>query len=117
MLEPGDVVDFKTRARKSDSGSIRRDIQFTGYALLRNAVDETHGKTRRLQIVEVTKTKVPAVYIHETVRDARDFALYQDTVTKVASAIRAGYDVTVPSQWCSTCQHRRSCPAFSRPVG
>lgn len=111
VLDDGTVVDFKTRARKSDDASIRRDLQFTAYALIRATVDGTDGAPRKVAIVEVTKTKVPAVHIHETERTRADFDVYRGIVAKVGAAIRAGYDVPAPSPFCSSCGYRAGlCP-------
>lgn len=114
VLEGGTIVDFKTRARRSNPADIRRDLQFTAYALIRNAADGLDGAPRAVTVVEVTKTKVPAVHIHETSRDGRDFDGYRGIAAKVGAAIRAGYDPPAPSSWCSSCQHRTSC-IFGQP--
>ena len=113
VLTDGTIVDFKTRARKSSAGDIRRDLQFTAYALIRNHADNKPDQPRALSIVEITKTKVPAVHIHPTTRTANDFAAYRGIVTKVAGAIQAGYDYPAPSCFCGSCSYRNSgCPAI-----
>lgn len=110
VLKDGTIVDFKTRARKTSAGEIRRDLQFTAYALIRNHAEHRNSSPRNLSIVEVTKTKVPAVHIQPTVRDAQDFTHYRALVTKVAQAIRSGYDATAPSCFCGCCSYRGICP-------
>ena len=110
VLTDGTIIDFKTRARKSSAGDIRRDLQFTAYALIRNHADNKPDQPRNLAIVEITKTKVSAVHIHPTTRIAMDFATYRDIVTKVAGAIQTGYDCPAPSCFCSSCSYRGLCP-------
>lgn len=113
VLEDGTIVDFKTRARKSSTSEIRRDLQFTAYAMIRNHADQKPDKPRPLAIVEVTKTKVPAVHIQPTVRTEADFDAYRTIAQKVAHAIRAGVDYPAPSPWCSACGYRAGCPVFA----
>ena len=72
--------------------------------------DGTPDQPRNLAIVEVTKTKVPAVHIHPTERTPRNFEVYRDIVTKVARGIQAGIDPPAPSSWCGGCPHRSQCP-------
>lgn len=112
VLADGTIVDIKTRSKRSNPADIRRDLQMTAYALLRNAADGKDGDRRQVRVVEVTKTKTPQVVIHETERDGRDFAVYRGIVEKVGAAIRAGYDPPHPSNLCGYCQHRRLCPAY-----
>lgn len=112
VLTDGTIVDFKTRARKSSIGDIRRDIQFTAYALIRNHIDGRVDQDRKMIIVETTKTKIPAVHFQPTVRTAADFANYTNVVGKVATAIRGGLDHTAPCMWCSSCNFRKLCPAY-----
>lgn len=112
VLEDGTIVDFKTRARRSDPGDVRRDIQFTAYAALRNAADGKNGADRRIQVFEITKTKTPQVNIHATVRDKQDFDTYRGTVSKVAQAIRLGIDPPAVTSFCKACGWRARCPAY-----
>jgi RecB family exonuclease len=114
VLTDGTIVDFKTRARKSSVGDIRRDLQFTAYAMIRNHADGRDGKPRNLAIVELTKTKIPAVHIQPTERTADDFAIYTKIATNVAIAIRAGMDHPSPGFLCGCCGHRRLCPLYRR---
>jgi hypothetical protein len=93
------------------NGDIRRDLQFTAYAMIRNHADGRVDQPRNLAIVEITKTKIPAVHIQPTFRTAEDFTCYRELVAKIAGAIRAGYDATAPSCFCGSCAHRRICPA------
>ena len=114
VLTDGTIVDFKSRARRSNPADIRRDLQFTAYALLRGETDGTPDQPRNLAIVEVTKTKVPAVHIHPTERTPRDFAVYRDIVTKVARGIQAGIDPPAPSSFCGGCGYREVCTLSQR---
>lgn len=111
VLEDGTIVDFKTRARKSSAGEIRRDLQFTAYAMIRNHADDQANAPRALAIVEVTKTKTPAVHIQPTERTERDYHTYRHIAAGVATAIRAGLDHPSPSMWCGSCSFRRLCEA------
>ncbi len=112
VLTDGTIIDFKTRARKSSAGDIRRDLQFTAYAMIRNHADGKHDQPRNLAIVELTKTKIPAVHIQPTSRTAEDFATYKQIATNVATAIRAGLDHPSPGIFCGCCGHRRLCPMW-----
>lgn len=112
VLDDGTIVDFKTRARKSDPAEVRRDLQFTAYAVLRNAADGRNGDNRKITVVEVTKTKTPQVVIHETSRDGRDYETWRGIVEKVSTAIRAGFDPPAPSSFCKSCGWRGVCPAY-----
>lgn len=112
VLTDGTIVDFKTRARRSSVGEIRRDLQFTAYAWIRNHADGTGSAPRNLAIVELTKTKVPAAYIQPTVRDEQDFNTYREIVTNVAAAIRAGHAHSIPNVFCSACAFRSRCSAY-----
>lgn len=117
VLDDGTIVDFKTRERKSSASEIRRDLQFTAYALIRNHADKKEEKPRALAIVEVTKTKIPQAIIQPTIRNASDFAAYRTIAMKVAHAIRAGVDYPSPSPWCSACGYRAGCPVFAGSSG
>jgi hypothetical protein len=112
VLKDGTIIDFKTRARKTSAGEIRRDLQFTAYAMIRNHADGKPNMPRPLTIVEVTKTKVPAVHLQPTIRTPEDFAIYTKIATNVAVAIRAGLDHPSPNVFCSCCNFRRLCGAF-----
>lgn len=112
VLKDGTIVDFKTRARKTSPHEIRRDLQFTAYAMIRNHADGKQYHPRRLAIVELTKTKVPAAHIQPTIRDANDFAVYTKIVTNVATNIRSGQDHPIPNQFCGGCSFRRMCEAY-----
>ena len=114
VLKDGTIIDFKTRARKTSIGEIRRDQQFTAYAMIRNHADGKVDRPRNLTIVEVTKTKVPAVHLQPTIRTAEDFAVYSKIATNVATAIRAGLDHPSPNIFCSCCSFRHLCDAFRR---
>jgi hypothetical protein len=93
------------------AADLHRNLQFTAYSILRNAVDATPDRPREVRVVEITKTKVPAVHIQPTPRDAADYATYRKILGKVAEAIRAGYDPPAPSSFCGSCSYRRSrCP-------
>lgn len=113
VLTDGTIVDFKTRARKSSTSEIRRDLQFTAYALIRNHVDGKIDQPRNIAIIEVTKTKIPQAIIQPTTRNAADFATYRDIATQVAQAIRAGISYPVLSMWCTSCAYRADCPIFA----
>lgn len=113
VLTDGTIVDFKTRARKSSVGDIRRDLQFTAYSMIRNHADGKTDQPRNIAIIEVTKTKIPQAIIQPTTRNAADFATYRTIAIKVAQAIRAGMDYPAPSMWCSSCSFRANCPIFA----
>lgn len=115
VLKDGTIVDFKTRARKSSESDVRRDLQFTAYSTIRNHVDGIPNATRRMKIVEVTKTKIPQVHIQPTERDRQDYDTYRDIVTKVATAIRASLDHPAPGFLCNSCSVRKSaCPLYRK---
>lgn len=112
VLTDGTIVDFKTRARKSSAGEIRRDLQFTAYAMIRNHADEKGTAPRNLAIVELTKTKVPQAHIQLTTRTAEDFSVYRKIAGNVAQAVRVELFHPAPNQFCNCCSVRRLCPAY-----
>lgn len=106
------VTDLKTaRSRWS-----RDQAEFNAEQLL--LYSELAGrllpdKTLRLQFAVVTKTKSPAVEIHEVELDDHRLGRIKNVVRRVWDAIQTGHFYPSPSQMnCSGCPFKKACRAW-----
>jgi CRISPR/Cas system-associated exonuclease Cas4 (RecB family) len=109
VLSTGEIIDFKTRKRRSPESEIRHNLQMTAYAALKNHADGLGDSPRKITVMEIVKTKTPACIMQRTERTKEDFAAYRELVIGVAAAIQQGHDYPNPSAYCRFCNYREHC--------
>ncbi len=115
LVDDGDslvVTDLKTaRSRWSQSQVDESGEQLTLYsALVRRLMLD---KPVRLQFAVVTKTKTPALEVHEVEFNQHRLDRSQRIVQRVWQAVQAGHFYPNPSPMnCSSCPFRRPCRAW-----
>lgn len=115
LVDAGDsltVLDLKTaRSRWSRQQADDSAGQLLLYSEL--AKDFLPGKPLRLQFGVVTKTKHPAVEIHDVAADPTQVGRTRQVVERVWKAIRTGIVYPAPSPMsCPSCPFREPCRAW-----
>lgn len=107
LLWPGDViVEIKTSARRFDAADLRRRLQLTAYAY---AYRQLHGRDPSIVVVNLLKTKKPAVDVQHTERELGDDAWFVHMAMNIVRGIEAGAFPPNPSWSCTDCEYGGAC--------
>ncbi len=101
------ILEHKTAARRFSESKLAYDLQATGYSLAAHLM----GKQARVVFQVLTKSKNPALDLHEVKRTEQDHLDFQQTVAGVQRAVKAGAFYPVRDWWCQGCQYAGPCLA------
>lgn len=110
LLWPGDViVEIKTSARRFDAADLRRRLQLTAYAY---AYRQLHGRDPSIVVVNLLKTKKPAIDVQHTERIVGDDAWFVHMTMNIVRGIEAGAFPPNPSWSCTDCEYGKACASW-----
>lgn len=107
LLWPGDViVEMKTSARRFDAADLRRRLQLSAYA---DAYRQVHGRDPSIVVINLLKTKRPAIDVQHTERVVEDDAWFVHMAMNIVRGIDAGAFPPNPSWSCTDCEYAQAC--------
>lgn len=110
LLLPDDTLcEIKTAARRYDEDTLRRHVQLSAYAY---AYRRLYGRDPKITVVQLLKTKKPAIEIASTERTKADDAFFVHLASEVAKGIDAGAFPPSPGWACGDCEYANACAAW-----
>lgn len=100
----GLVWELKTASRKNPVSDY--NLQLSAYAY---AVRESTGRSPRVRVVQLVKTKAPKIEVEEVEPSLRDQAWFAEVTCEVFEAIACRAFPPNPSWRCPTCEYRGAC--------
>ncbi|MCC7539359.1 MAG: PD-(D/E)XK nuclease family protein [Deltaproteobacteria bacterium] len=100
---------MKTTARRFGEGDLRRRLQLTAYAYAHRL---RTGRSPKLAVVSLLKTRRPAVEVAATVRTPDDDAFFVHLAREAAHGMDSGAYPPNPGWQCADCEYQRSCAAW-----
>lgn len=101
---PGTVGELKTTTRKTDPS--QWSLQLAAYAW---AYESLKGVRPSVRVIELVKTKVPKIEVHDLVVDAASIAWFLEVACEALAGIEAGAFFPNPSWICASCEYRKAC--------
>lgn len=110
LLWPGDIiVEMKTSARRFDAADLRRRLQLSAYAY---AYRQMHGRDPSIVVINLLKTKKPAIEVQHTDRVIADDGFLFSLIVNALRGIEAHAFPPNPSWSCTDCEYARACSTW-----
>ena len=100
----GVIGEIKTAARKTGAGTW--SLQLSAYAY---AYRYRTGRQPKIQVIELVKTKEPAIEVSDFAVTGRDEAWFLEVASEVLHGIEVGAFFPCPSWQCPRCEYRKTC--------
>ncbi len=113
VLEGDTLCEIKTAARRFDEDTLRRHVQISAYAYAYRA---RYGRDPKIAVVQLLKTKKPAIEIASTERTKADDAFFVHLASEVAKGIDAGAFPPSPGWACDGCEFATACASWRGTV-
>lgn len=109
LLADDTLVEIKTAARRISDDDLRRRLQLSAYAYAHRL---RRGRSPKLAVVSLMKTKRPSVEISATERTPDDDAFFVHLASEVSRGMDSGAHPPNPGWQCSDCEYAKTCRAW-----